>query len=219
MPTPRWFTDTDEGHSTWYRDRFRDLEAEGADLEGEARFVDALAPRPGGGVGPRAAARPGGGAGPGAAGRPGARGLDAGCGAGRLGGALHHRGHDVVGVDADEVLVAEARATRPGPTWLVADLLDVDLGATFDVVVTAGNVMVFLAPGTEQRVVANLARHVADDGALVLGFRLDRHYGLADLDDHLAAVGFAVEQRFSTWDLRPLGEGADFAVTIARRAT
>ncbi|MDR6118582.1 2-polyprenyl-3-methyl-5-hydroxy-6-metoxy-1,4-benzoquinol methylase [Aeromicrobium sp. SORGH_AS981] len=194
MPTPRWFTDTDENHSTWYRDRFRDLAAEGADLEGEARLVDALAPR-------------------------GSRVLDAGCGAGRLGGALHHRGHDVTGVDADEVLVAEARARRPGPTWLVADLLDVDLGAAFDVVVTAGNVMVFLAPGTEQRVVANLARHVADDGALVLGFRLDRHYGLADLDDHLAAAGFAVEQRFSTWDLRPLGEGADFAVTIARRAT
>ncbi|MCO7240169.1 bifunctional 2-polyprenyl-6-hydroxyphenol methylase/3-demethylubiquinol 3-O-methyltransferase UbiG [Aeromicrobium sp. CnD17-E] len=194
MPTPRWFTDTDENHSTWYRDRFRDLAAEGADLEGEARLVDALAPR-------------------------GSRVLDAGCGAGRLGGTLHRRGHDVTGVDADEVLVAEARARRPGPTWLVADLLDVDLGATFDVVVTAGNVMVFLAPGTEQRVVANLARHVADDGALVLGFRLDRHYGLADLDDHLAAAGFAVEQRFSTWDLRPLGEGADFAVTIARRAT
>jgi 2-polyprenyl-3-methyl-5-hydroxy-6-metoxy-1,4-benzoquinol methylase len=207
MPTPRWFTDTDEGHSTWYRDRFRDLEAEGADLEGEARFVDALAPRRGGG------------AGPGAAGPPGARILDAGCGAGRLGGALHHRGHDVVGVDADEVLVAEARATRPGPTWLVADLLDVDLGATFDVVVSAGNVMVFLAPGTEQEVVANLARHVVDDGALVLGFRLDRHYGLADLDEHLAAAGFAVEQRFATWDLRPLTADADFAVTIARRAT
>jgi 2-polyprenyl-3-methyl-5-hydroxy-6-metoxy-1,4-benzoquinol methylase len=194
MPTPRWFTDTDENHSTWYRDRFRDLAAEGADLEGEARLVDALAPR-------------------------GSRVLDAGCGAGRLGGTLHRRGHDVTGVDADEVLVAEALATRPGPTWLVADLLDVDLGATFDVVVAAGNVMVFLAPGTEQDVVANLARHVADDGALVLGFRLDRHYGLADLDDHLAAAGFAVEQRFSTWDLRPLGEGADFGVTIARRAT
>ena len=194
MPTPRWFTDTDENHSTWYRDRFRDLAAEGADLEGEARLVDALAPR-------------------------GSRVLDAGCGAGRLGGTLHRRGHDVTGVDADEVLVAEARARRPGPTWLVADLLDVDLGATFDVVVAAGNVMVFLAPGTEQDVVANLARHVADDGALVLGFRLDRHYGLADLDEHLAAAGFAVAPRFSTWDLRPLGEGADFGVTIARRAT
>lgn len=194
MPTPRWFTDTDENHSTWYRDRFRDLAAEGADLEGEARLVDALAPR-------------------------GSRVLDAGCGAGRLGGTLHRRGHDVTGVDADEVLVAEARATRPGPTWLVADLLDVDLGATFDVVVAAGNVLVFLAPGTERDVVANLARHVADDGALVLGFRLDRHYGLADLDEHLAAAGFAVEQRFATWDMRPLTADAEFAVTIARRAT
>jgi 2-polyprenyl-3-methyl-5-hydroxy-6-metoxy-1,4-benzoquinol methylase len=194
MPTPRWFTDTDEGHSVWYRDRFRELAAEGADLEGEARFVDALAPRA-------------------------ARVLDAGCGAGRLGGTLHRRGHDVTGVDADEVLVGEARATHPGPTWLVADLADLDLGETFDVVVTAGNVMVFLAPGTEGRVVANLARHVADDGALVLGFRLDRHYGLAELDSDLAAAGLAVEQRFATWDLRPLTTDAEFAVTIARRAT
>lgn len=199
MATPRWFTDTDEHHSTWYRDRFRALAAEGADLEGEARFVDAIAPRQ--------------------AGRTGARVLDAGCGAGRLGGALHRRGHDVTGVDVDEVLVEEARATHPGPTWLVADLADLDLGETFDVVVTAGNVMVFLAPGTERQVVASLARHVAEDGALVLGFRLDWHYGLVDLDADLAAAGFAVEQRSATWDLRPLGDAPDFAVTIARRVT
>lgn len=192
MTTPRWFTDTDENHSTWYRDRFRDLAAEGADLEGEARLVDAIAPR--------AAAV-----------------LDAGCGAGRLGGALHRRGHEVTGVDADEVLVTEARDTHPGPRWLVADLASLDLGETFDVVVTAGNVMVFLAPGTERRVVANLAAHVADGGALVLGFRLDWHYGLADLDADLAAADLAVEQRFATWDLRPLTSDSDFAVTIARR--
>lgn len=203
--TPRWFTDTDENHSTWYRDRFRALAAEGADLEGEARFVDAIAPRRGGGAGPRAA------------GRTGARVLDAGCGAGRLGGTLHRRGHDVTGVDADEVLVAEAQATHPGPRWLVADLADLDLGETFDVVVTAGNVMVFLAPGTERRVVERLARHVTDDGALVLGFRLDWHYGLADLDADLDAAGLAMEQRFATWDLRPLTPASDFAVTIARR--
>lgn len=192
MSTPRWFTDTDENHSTWYRDRFRELAAEGADLEGEARFVDALSPR-------------------------GSRVLDAGCGAGRLGGTLHRRGHDVTGVDADEVLVAEAQATHPGPRWLVADLADLDLGETFDVVVTAGNVMVFLAPGTERQVVQRLASHVSDDGALVLGFRLDWHYGLPDLDADLAAAGLAVEQRFATWDLRPLTSASDFAVTIARR--
>lgn len=192
MTTPRWFTETDADHSTWYRDRFRELAAEGADLEGEARFVDALA-------------------------APSSRVLDAGCGAGRLGGALHRRGHGVVGVDADEVLVAEARDVHPGPRWLVGDLAELDLGETFDVVVSAGNVMVFLAPGTEGRVVQRLASHVAVDGALVLGFRLDRHYALADLDADLDRVGFAVEQRFATWDLRPWTPSSDFAVTVARR--
>ncbi len=58
---PRWFTDTKDGHSQWYVDRFRTLAAEGADLEGEARLVDAMRPR-------------------------GARILDAGCGPGRLAG-------------------------------------------------------------------------------------------------------------------------------------
>jgi 2-polyprenyl-3-methyl-5-hydroxy-6-metoxy-1,4-benzoquinol methylase len=192
VSAPRWFTDTDEHHSTWYRDRFRALAAEGADLEGEARLVDALA-------------------------APASRVLDAGCGAGRLGAALHRRGHDVVGVDVDPVLVEEARRVHPGPRWLEADLAELDLGETFDVVVTAGNVMVFLAPGTEQQVVARLAAHVAPDGLLVLGFRLDRHYGLADLDAHLAATGLAVEHRFATWDLRPVAPTSDFAVTIARK--
>jgi hypothetical protein len=77
--------------------------------------------------------------------------------------------------------------------------------------------MVFLAPGSEERVVARLAAHVAPDGLLVLGFRLDRHYGLADLDRHLAAAGLVLEHRFATWDLRPLAGDADFAVTTARR--
>lgn len=190
---PRWFTETKDGHSQWYAKRFRELAAEGADLEGEARLVDAVAPRS-------------------------ARVLDAGCGTGRLGHALHERGHDVVGVDVDPVLVEEARTARPGPRWQVADLSTLDLGQTFDVVVTAGNVMVFLAPGTERTVVERLAAHVGDDGALVLGFRTDRHYALAELDADLAHAGLVVEQRFATWDLRPLTPGSDFAVTIARRA-
>lgn len=40
--TPRWFTDTDEGNSEWYAEHFRELAADGADLEGEARLVDAV---------------------------------------------------------------------------------------------------------------------------------------------------------------------------------
>lgn len=192
---PRWFTQTPAGHSRAYIERFRALAEEGADLEGEARFVDALA-------------------------RPRSRVLDAGCGPGRLGGALHRRGHEVVGVDVDPELVAQARVDHPGPRWHVADLADLDLGERFDVVVSAGNVMVFLAPGTEAEVVRRLAAHTTpEDGALVLGFRLDRHYGLADLDADLAAAGCRVEQRFATWDLRPWTPDADFAITLARRVS
>ena len=45
---PRWFTDTDEGHSQAYVDQMRTLAAEGEDLAGEARLVDAIRARPAG---------------------------------------------------------------------------------------------------------------------------------------------------------------------------
>src|SRR5690606_33532316 len=67
-PPPRWFTDTQPGHSQWFIERFRSLEADGADLLGEARFADMLADR-------------------------GSRILDAGCGLGRTAHALHEAGH------------------------------------------------------------------------------------------------------------------------------
>jgi hypothetical protein len=41
----RWVTDTDDGHSQWYVERFRAMAADGADLAGEARLVDAMLPR------------------------------------------------------------------------------------------------------------------------------------------------------------------------------
>ena len=37
------------------------------------------------------------------------------------------RGHVVVGVDVDPVLVEAARSNYPGPAWLVADLVNLDL--------------------------------------------------------------------------------------------
>ncbi|WP_181311048.1 class I SAM-dependent methyltransferase [Nocardioides campestrisoli] len=191
---PRWFTDTKDGHSQWYVDRFRTLAAEGADLEGEARLVDAMLPR-------------------------GARVLDAGCGPGRLAGALHARGHQVWGVDVDPVLVEAAEVDHPGPTYRVADLSTLELDTDpFDLVVSAGNVMLFLAPGTERQVLTRLRAQLVPDGRLVLGFRKDPEgYTVADLDTDAEAVGFALEHRFATWDLVPWTEESDFAVTVLRR--
>jgi 2-polyprenyl-3-methyl-5-hydroxy-6-metoxy-1,4-benzoquinol methylase len=192
----RWVTDTSEGHSEWYIERFRGMAAEGADLAGEARLVDAMVP-------------------------PGARVLDAGCGPGRVGVELHARGHTVVGVDADPALIDAARHDHPGPHWLVADLADLDLAALgetepFDAAVLAGNVMVFLAPRTEVDVLRRVAAHVRDDGFVIVGFHVDRTLALDDFDRYVAEAGLVVEHRFATWDLRAWHDAADFAVTVLR---
>jgi SAM-dependent methyltransferase len=190
---PRWFTEYGEGHAAWYIERFRRLAASGEDLDGEARFVDALLPR-------------------------GARVLDAGCGPGRVGAALQARGHTVVGIDVDPALIEAARADHPGPRWLVGDLATLDLDEDpFDVAVLAGNVLVFVAPGSERTVLARVAAHVRPDGAVVTGFATDRDYGVADLDADAVAVGLQVEQRFATWDLRPWRADAGWAVTVLRK--
>lgn len=192
---PRWFTDTKDGHSQWYIERFRSMAADGADLVGEARLVDAMLAR-------------------------GSRVLDAGCGPGRVGGYLHAVGHTVVGVDVDPELIAAAEEDHPGPRWIVADLAELDLvpldePEPFDAAVVAGNVMAFVAVGTETTVLARLRSHLRPDGFAAVGFHTDR-YDLGDFDRHLADAGFVLEQRFATWDIRPWRPDADFAVSILR---
>lgn len=55
---------------------------------------------------------------------PGSRVLDAGCGFGRFAAALMEHGCDAVGVDISPAAIAEAERRCPGPTYLVADLLE-----------------------------------------------------------------------------------------------
>lgn len=194
----RWVTNTKEGHSQWYIDRFRTMAAEGQDLAGEARLVDAMLPRR-------------------------ARVLDAGCGTGRVGAELHARGHDVIGVDADAALIDAAKADYPGPTWVVADLSEFDLdtvGASepFHAAVLAGNVMVFLAPGTETDVLRRMGACVRSDGFVITGFHVNRELALTDFDAYVADAGLVIEHRFATWDLRAWHADADFAVTVLRHS-
>src|SRR5699024_7286524 len=134
-------------HSHWYVQRFRTMAASGEDLHGEARLVDALAPR-------------------------GASILDAGCGPGRDGAELAARGHQVAGVDVDPVLIDASQADHTGPTWLVPDLAGADLhavAAPFDAVVAAGNVMTVLAPSTRRTVLERIRDHLAAEGRFVTG--------------------------------------------------
>jgi SAM-dependent methyltransferase len=192
----RWIRKIEENpdHSDWYVERFRTMAAEGADLHGEARFVDAMASR-------------------------GARILDAGCGPGRVGGRLAELGHDVVGIDLDPVLIAAAEQDHPGPTWLVGDLAELDLRANaiaerFDIVVCAGNVMGFLDPTTRRRVLRNLGSVLRDDGRIATGFGSGGDYPFDEFLDDVEHVGLVTELRFSTWDLRPFTSDSDFLVAV-----
>ena len=191
-------TQADPQHSVAYIQRFRDLAARGMDLVGEARLVDAMLPR-------------------------GARVLDAGSGTGRIGAFLSVAGHEVVGVDGDPVLVAEAQEQHPDARWIVGDLAELDLPAAgnpepFDAIVCAGNVMTFLAPSTRREVLARLRAHVAADGRAAIGFGAGRGYEFADFLDDAGAVGWAPDLLLSTWDLRPFTDDSDFLVAILRPA-
>lgn len=188
----------DPGHSQWYIERFRAMQRAGQDLAGEARLVDAMAPRQ-------------------------ARILDAGCGPGRVGGYLSKAGHRVVGVDVDPALIEAAENDHPGPQWLVGDLAELDLPARgitepFDIIVSAGNVMTFLAPSTRVRVLTRLRAHLADDGRAVIGFGASREYEFGQFLDDAATAGFAPDLLLSTWDLRPFDQNSDFLVAILRSA-
>ncbi|HAS11631.1 MAG TPA: SAM-dependent methyltransferase [Acidimicrobiaceae bacterium] len=185
------------GHSSWYIERFRTMAANGDDLEGEARFVDAMVPR-------------------------GARILDAGCGPGRVGGALHQRGHEVVGVDVDPALIEAAEQDHPGPTWLVGDLAELDLPSrgiaeAFDVIVCAGNVITFVPAADRRPALEHLGQHLADDGRIAIGFGDHRGYGFEEFRADVDAAGLSIELELSTWDIRPFRESSDFMVALLRR--
>lgn len=188
----------DPGHSRWYIERFRAMERAGDDLAGEARFVDAMAPR-------------------------GARILDAGCGPGRVGGYLASAGHDVVGVDVDPALIEAAEHDHPGPRWLVGDLAELDLPARgiaepFDVIVSAGNVMTFLAPSTRVPVLSRLRSHLKPDGRAAIGFGAGRDYEFGQFLDDATAARFTPDLLLSSWDLRPFADESEFLVALLRPA-
>lgn len=202
--TQTWkqIVDSDPEHSRRYAKRWDDMVAEGVDIDGEARLIDAMAPR-------------------------GARILDAGCGQGRLGAYLAARGHRVTGVDLDPHLIERARQSCPDATWEVSDLAaDGWAAGPFDLAVSAGNVLAFVDPADRRSVLANLATRLvsaADGidgraGRLVVGFGLDRGWSRADFDSDAEASGLTVQQRWSTWDLKPFDSDVGFMLAVLERA-
>ena len=184
----RWLTEA-AGRASTYDQRWEQLAAQGESIHGEADFLSALRPRTV---------------------------LDAGCGTGRVAAELARRGIDVCGVDVDSSMLERARDKAPELEWVLGDLAGVRLGRRFDVVVLAGNVMIFLQPGQEPAVVANLAAHLEPGGALVAGFSLEP--GRLDLEAYdgcCRAAGLSLTERWATWDREAYG-GGDYAVSVHR---
>jgi hypothetical protein len=124
-------------------------------------------------------------------------------------------------------MLAVARRKAPHLAWHEGDLATVELVRPemlgqryqFDAIVLAGNVMIFLAPGSEATVVNNLTSHLAPGGALVAGFQL--HPGgftLAHYDAYAAQAGLTLAERWATWDRQLWSPGSDYAVSVHRSA-
>jgi len=195
-PPSRWQLAGDHVHH--YGARFAGLIAAGEDVDGEARLADALLPRR-------------------------ARVLDAGAGMGRVAAALAARGHDVVALEPDGVLVAQARATYPDLAVEQRDILELTpADGPFDLVVCVGNVMIFLADGTERTALAALASVLGEGGRILVGFHLQdppehaRRYPAEQFETDVAAAGLRVDVRLGGYDLRPVDDA--YGVWVLSRA-
>jgi len=190
----RWTELRGEAKGATYDARWEQLAAAGASVHGEADLVSSLLERPDAVV------------------------LDAGCGTGRVAVELARRGATTVGVDRDADLLAAARTKAPHLRWIEADL--VDLGAhvapgSVDLVVLAGNIFLFVDPGTEPAVLASVAAAVRPGGLVVAGFQVrPGGYGPAHLDADADAVGLRLVERWATWDRRPWVAGHDYQVSV-----
>jgi SAM-dependent methyltransferase len=203
IPPTRW--DLFVSEDAIYGRHFEQLLAEGADIDGEARLADVLAPR-------------------------GAQILDAGSGMGRVGASLLRRGHVVTAVEKDPKLVAQSRRIFPDLVVVEADILALspdllekhDRPVEYDVVVVAGNVMIYLAEDTETRALATLRDLLAPGGRLLVGYnavkgpRHSRDYPYEDFVGHVEAAGLEVQHRFGSWDLTPPTD--DYVLVVLCRA-
>ncbi len=191
-PRSRWTDRDDLPRGADYDQRFEALAASGADVHGEAALVAGLSP------GPRI--------------------LDAGCGTGRVAIELARRGFHVTGLDIDAAMLDSARAKAPELTWIEGDLAGTDAGGPFDLVVLAGNVLIFVAPGTEAAVVARCAGAVPAGGLVVAGFQVQPGgYHPDQLDRDADAAGLDLVDRWSTWDREPWSPGGGYQVSVHRR--
>jgi SAM-dependent methyltransferase len=176
-----------------YDQQWATLAASGTEVHGEANLVAGLVGPPGG--------------------KPI---LDAGCGTGRVAIELARRGYATVGVDVDPALLDRARTKAPDLEWHLGDLAALPPATApgpFAAAVLAGNVLIFIARGTEPAVLRNMSARLERGGLVIAGFQLTGALSLADFDTAATSAGLEPVARWSTWEQAPFRAG-DYVVTV-----
>jgi len=88
----------------------------------------------------------------------------------------------------------------------------------FDVIVAAGNVLTFIDPADRGAVLIGFRDALAADGRAVMGFGAGRGWTLDEFESDAFEAGLRITHRFSTWNLLPFDDQANFIVAIAERA-
>jgi hypothetical protein len=101
-------------------------------------------------------------------------------------------------------------------SWDHGDLTTISLGQRFDVVLMAGNILLFVHEGTEAAILTNMAKHLGSDGLLVAGFSL-REFTLAQYEQWCHEAGLEMVKQCSTWEGQPY-QGGDYIVSIQQLA-
>ncbi|NYE37125.1 SAM-dependent methyltransferase [Nocardioides cavernae] len=197
LPPTRWELAGEDNRG--YGRHFADSVARGVDVDGEARFLDAMAARA-------------------------SRILDIGSGMGRVAAALRARGHDVVATEPDAALREQSRATYPDLEVLPHEALALDPAevGTFDLVAVVGNVMVYVGEDTERPVLERVRDLLAPDGRAAVGFHLtaikagSRTYPAEEFVADAEAAGLRVVHRFGSYELHEPSD--EYAVWVLARA-
>lgn len=169
------------------------MEAEGKDIHGEARTADAMLER-------------------------GSKVLDAGCGTGRIGGYLARQGHNVLGMDIDPILIDYAQQEHPDVRWEVGDLSNDEIPDNgFDLAISAGNVMGFLAEEGREAALSSIFNALEPGGRFIVGFGEGRGWSFEDFLTLVEYVGFRVEFKFSSWELNTFTANSTFLVAVLSR--
>ncbi len=191
LPPTRWELAGDDNRG--YGKRFAALVQEGADVDGEARLIDALA-------------------------RRSSRILEVGSGMGRVAAGLAARGHHVVASEPDVRLRKQSQATYPDLEVLPYEALALPDLAPFDLIVVVGNVLIFVGEDTERDVLARLRALLAPEGRIIAGFSLrgamsgSRVYPSEEFIADATAARLRVDWRFGSYELHAPND--DYAVWV-----